>query len=431
MVRVTFLLSMIVLIAMAGCTPLPVSLKIDTPTSPCVLAPAAKVILSLSARNLPEQAAIRWSVTQGEIQPDPAKPLAAQLIPPTVPGKITIRVDASHNGSSWSALADCSVGAEEMPSPSPTNTPTLAEPVTATPTITSTLTALPPEAALQNLIDQESQAILTQNLRIIKAIFHPEALRVDAASGATENAIQWYERNFDTKNADRYEFLSSIHLNYQFDIRGSAATVTNDSCGSFVKSGVKSKYTSIQSDRWTFEQDGQGRWWIKEFAFNLPFTGSQLIFAFEEARSDCLPWEVRYVDGIPQGQPPGVVQDQVRKGVLQFTFDTAANPDHRGQVVAYGIPFAGVASAFVYVPEDITASLEAGFFAQDYDHAPWNYHPPTHYVRLIPGKWTEVTWEISTQGWPNPLHLLGIEIRPGGEPYAGYVLIDLITIKIR
>jgi hypothetical protein len=51
--------------------------------------------------------------------------------------------------------------------------------------------------------------------------------------------------------------------------------------------------------------------------------------------------------------------------------------------------------------------------------------------RLIPGQWTQITWNIeNASGWTQPLHLLGIEVRQAdGGPYNGYVLIDDVFIE--
>jgi hypothetical protein len=288
---------------------------------------------------------------------------------------------------------------------------------------------------LRNLIDTESRAVLIQDLSLITDIFHADAVRIDSAKNETGNAIQWYQKNFDPNNPDRIVFSSAVHLNYQISLAGNTAVVTNDSCGSFTQNGAKIDYTSIQSDRWTFTRDAQGRWWIMEMAINQPFPGPQMTFAFEEPSDACPPaWAVRYVDTHPQGQPPEIVQGTGLEGTgaLQLAFDTAANPNRRGQVVAYNIPFGGTASAYVYLPPEVSASLEAGFFAQELDQPPWRLHEPNQYFPLKSGEWTPITWDIPIQGWKNdPLHLLGIEIRAKTGDYNGYVLIDEIKIETR
>ena len=91
--------------------------------------------------------------------------------------------------------------------------------------------------------------------------------------------------------------------------------------------------------------------------------------------------------------------------------------------------FAGRASAYVYLPPDAPADIEAGFFAQELDRAPWREHKVTQYTTLQPGKWTLVEWDISVQSWKaDPLHLIGLEVHRSQGKYSGYILVDDIVI---
>ena len=79
-----------------------------------------------------------------------------------------------------------------------------------------------------------------------------------------------------------------------------------------------------------------------------------------------------------------------------------------------------------------STDLVAGFFAMELDHTPWNYHDADQIVQLTPGQWTQITWNVDTSNWVQPLHLLGIEVRrASGGSYNGYVLIDDVLIQSR
>jgi serine/threonine protein kinase len=301
--------------------------------------------------------------------------------------------------------------------------------VLVTPSSTS-LTPIPTpnaRATVLSLLETEKEAVLTENMNLIQAIFDPDATKTDAATSQSWNAIQRYAETFTTE-----DHLEITHTNIAITITGDKATVTNDSCGSLVlkATGQKIDYNCPQCDRWTFRRDANGRWWITSMTYSLLSTASSHQYTFEDGTNGC--WDVRYDSNEPQGQRPTLTTEFAYQGhgSLRFTLDLAQVSTHRGQTIRYNMPFAGYASAYVYVPPDAPADLEAGFFAMELDHDPWNYHEASQMSRLIPGQWTEIRWNVGTAGWAQPLHLLGIEVRQAGQgTYKGYVLIDDVFIQ--
>jgi len=321
-----------------------------------------------------------------------------------------------------------------------TETPpvTLTTATTPVPTVTLTLTAtLAPTATqvltpdvrttLLILIETEKRAVLIEDMDLIRAIFAPDATKTDAATNLSWNAIQRYTQTFT-----REDHLEITHANLEVTIAGDKATVTNDSCGSFMVTATRQKieYNCPQCDRWTFHRDANGRWWITDMTYNLVSNASSHRYTFEDGTHGC--WTVRYDRNKPQGGMPTLTTElaHLGQGALRFAFDLARISTHRAQTIRYNMPFAGQASAYVYAPPDAPANLEAGFFAMELDHAPFNYHEANQMVRLDPGKWTRITWNIGVTGWVQPLHLLGIEVRQtSGGTYSGYVCIDDVSIK--
>jgi len=277
-------------------------------------------------------------------------------------------------------------------------------------------------------MDTEKEAVLTENMGLITDIFDPDATKTDAATSQSWNAIQRYVETFEQE-----DYLEITHTNIVVTISGDEATVINDSCGSFITTatGQKVDYNCPQCNRWTFHRDAIGRWWITNMTYGLVSTETSHLYTFEDGANGC--WWVRYDRVEPQGQMPTFTTELAYqgRGSLQFGFDLGGISTHRGQIIRYNMPFAGHARAYVYAPPDAPTDLEAGFFAMELDHDPWNYHEADHVSRLTPGQWTQITWDIeNTSIWAQPLHLLGIEVRrTGGGPYHGYVLIDDVFIK--
>jgi ketosteroid isomerase-like protein len=278
-----------------------------------------------------------------------------------------------------------------------------------------------------SLIETEKEAVLTKDIELIRAIFASNATKTDAATPQPWNAIQRYTETF-TKE----DHLEITHTNVVITITGDTATVINDSCGSFTDTttGKKTDYNCPQCDQWTFRRDADGRWWIMNFTYGLTSTATSHNYPFEDGTNGC--WWVRYDAGEPQGQMPTFTTEVTHQGhgSLRFAFDLGSVSTHRAQTIRYNMPFAGRASAYVYAPPDAPADLEAGFFAMELDHHPWNSHDADQMFRLTPGQWTEIRWDISVTDWVQPLHLLGIEVRQtSGGSYDGYVLIDDVFIK--
>lgn len=313
------------------------------------------------------------------------------------------------------------------PTPTPTSTPTPTD--SPTPTSTPTPTPVPPETAIAHLIQRESEAVLAGDMDIIRAIFAPDAVRINGPNGEAKNAIADYEEISRT-----LRFLEVQHSNIVITIEGDTATAMGDSCGSYrVKStGQGFDFHGPQSDRWEFSKPIDDMWIITSLQFNLVSDAPEHRYFFEDGTNGC--WAVRYDRGAPQGETPIYTTTRAYNGSgsLQFSFDTSQTSAHHGQAIVYNMPFVGQASAFVYAPPDAPADLQAGFFAMDFDRPPYNYHPVSQSSRLAPGRWTQVTWSPNVTGWARTLHLIGIEVsRASGSDYRGYVLIDEVYFKSR
>jgi hypothetical protein len=297
---------------------------------------------------------------------------------------------------------------------------------TTTPTPTPTLTPTPePRAELLRLIETERQAVLTRNLNLLKDIFTGQATRTNGATNVSAPVMSEYASTFANE-----VFQEITHTNFQFDIDGHTATVTNDSCGLIhLKNENRDlPFDCPQCDRWTFQRDTDGRWWITDFTYGLGMRAARHTSSFEDDTNGC--WAARIDGGVPQGSDPVFTEERAAQGqgALRLPLNLNANVP-RSQIVRRSMPFAGRATAQVYAPPDAPADLVAGFFAMEFDHEPWNYHPAEQLVQLKPGAWTTVNWIIAPRGWAQPLHLLGLEVRrANNEPYNGYVIVDEVVI---
>jgi hypothetical protein len=232
---------------------------------------------------------------------------------------------------------------------------------------------------------------------------------------------------------DALDFLDVAHGRIEMTVTGDTAVAISDSCGSYreYSTGRKQDFGGPESDLWTFRQLS-GQWRITSLTFNRTPTETQQVYTFEDDTHGC--WLVRIDNDVPQGEKTAPTGEQAHGGqmALRFDFDTAKTQEHRGQVVHINMPFAGQASAWVYAPPGAPADLEAGFFAMELDHQPWDYHEPDQLSRLVPGQWTQITWNVDVTGWKPIPHLLGIEVhRPNKTDYAGYILIDDVRITGR
>jgi len=298
------------------------------------------------------------------------------------------------------------------------------------PTETPTPETRPTIAAL---IEKEATAVLTKDFELIEEIFAPDASKTDASKSPPQvwKARDRYRETFESE--DHHEVN---HTNLKIEINGDMATVTNDSCGRFTDKATNQEfsYSSPQSDKWTFERDDNGRWWITDLSYNIQSKNPDHLYEFEDETDGC--WRVRIDHDEPQGDPPMPYSEKGYEsdGSLKFPFNLSEISNKRAQVMHENMPFAGELSAEVYIPEEAPDDLEASFFAMELDHDPWNYHGLDNgegqIHQLIPGQWTEVHWKGDVSLWEPIVHLLGIEIRrESGGVHEGYVLIDNIYIK--
>jgi hypothetical protein len=274
------------------------------------------------------------------------------------------------------------------------------------------------------LMEAERQAALAGDINLIRMIYAPDAVRRDGMVDTEQNAIASYQTDFD-----KLTHLEIVHKNTDIAILGSRAVVTNDTRGRLLdESGNTVTYDSLMGDEWIFKSDTTGRWWLVEMTYSL--MPAWITYEFEDGTEGF--WAERHYDNQPQGSAPTYTAQASYRGdgSLQFSFDLPGNQTHCGQVVRYSVPFGGQASAHVYAPVGAPADLQAGLFAQDYDKDPYNPHPATNMVRLSPGKWTRVDWNLDVSSWAYPQHFVGIQICQAGPPsYKGYVLIDDVSFS--
>ena len=312
-------------------------------------------------------------------------------------------------------------------------TPTATATVTETATATSTPTPTETPPSIAELMEKEATAVLVKDFELIEEIFAPDASKTDASKSPPQvwNARDRYRETFESE--DHHEIN---HTNLKIEIIGDMATVTNDSCGRFTDTATNQEisYSSPRSDKWTFERDDNGRWWITDLTYGIQSRNPDHFYEFEDETDGC--WRVRIDNDEPQGDPPYALSEMGYEGdgSLKFPFNLSEISTRRAQVMHENMPFAGEFSAYVYIPQDAPDDLIASFFAMELNQAPCNYHGietgEGQIHQLIPGQWTEVRWEDDVSQWEPIVHLLGIEIRQeSGGFYDGYVLIDNIDIK--
>jgi hypothetical protein len=161
--------------------------------------------------------------------------------------------------------------------PTPTSTPTFTPTPTSTPTITPTPTPTCPYQAITDtgiitrLIEAEAQAILDEDISIIRAIFAEDATIWDAARDERwEDPIARYAALF--ANTD---FIEDVH----FEVQPAGPGITENVA--YFTSGSKGKFISVDdpsqthefdnpdcSDHWTFGRNSAGCWVITNFTFN-------------------------------------------------------------------------------------------------------------------------------------------------------------------
>ncbi len=304
---------------------------------------------------------------------------------------------------------------ELLPEPTPDQTPTPD-----------------PRPTIAALIEKEATAVLTKDFELIEEIFAPKASKTDASKSPPQvwKARDRYRETFESE--DHHEVN---HTNLKIEINGDMATVTNDSCGRFTDKATNQEfsYSSPQSDKWAFEHDDNGQWWVTDLTYGIQSTNPDHFYEFEDETDGC--WRVRSDNNEPQGDQPHLSELAYEgDGSLKFPFNLSKISTRRAQVMHENMPFAGEFSAYVYIPPDAPNDLIASFFAMELDQDPFKYHgidtEEGQIHQLIPDQWTEVRWKGDVSQWESIVHLLGIEIRrEGGGVYDGYVLIDNINIK--
>jgi hypothetical protein len=117
------------------------------------------------------------------------------------------------------------------------------------------------------VINAEAEAVLAENLDIIREIFAPYAAITDGATGDTwSDPVQRYRQKFR-----REIHFEIIHENFRVNVSGNEATVTNDSRGAWAFEATptqRTPYHSYGGDQWTLRKTGNGCWRIVSFTYN-------------------------------------------------------------------------------------------------------------------------------------------------------------------
>jgi len=131
--------------------------------------------------------------------------------------------------------------------------------------------------AITCLIEAEGQAVLDEDLTIIRSIFADGATVRDAGSGKQwDDPVMHYAQVFATVN-----YTDVVHFDIQSvdpEITGDVAYFTSGSRGSYLTVATPPASHHFEneagSDHWTFRKDGDRCWVIADFTFNglhVPF----------------------------------------------------------------------------------------------------------------------------------------------------------------
>jgi len=149
------------------------------------------------------------------------------------------------------------------------------EPIVPSPTPTCLPQAGGDEETITRLIHAEAEAVLKEDILIIRAIFAENAVIRDGGSEEQWNdPISRYNKLFAETR-----FTDAVHFDIQPagpGISGNVAYFTSGSRGSYVTTdGYSGSYDHPPcSDHWTFSRNGAACWVITEFTFNachIPF----------------------------------------------------------------------------------------------------------------------------------------------------------------
>lgn len=154
------------------------------------------------------------------------------------------------------------------PTPIATPTPTLTATLTPTPTPTCAITAPTDAETLFALIDAEAQAILSEDIQLIKAVFAPDAIiRNEATDQEWDSPEAYYTEKFRNEVHCRAE-----HYNYRIlKLTDEQALVTTGNRGQWGWETDECTMTYENppgADQWHFRKDAFGCWQIVRFAYN-------------------------------------------------------------------------------------------------------------------------------------------------------------------
>ena len=123
------------------------------------------------------------------------------------------------------------------------------------------------EETIRAVIDAEAQAVLAEDIDLIRDIFAPDAVITDGETGnSRSDPIERYREKFEREV--HYEI---IHENFRISIIGREATVINDCRGGWAFESAPAQrmtYHNYGSDRWTLRKTDNGCWRIVDFTYN-------------------------------------------------------------------------------------------------------------------------------------------------------------------
>jgi hypothetical protein len=162
----------------------------------------------------------------------------------------------------------------QTPSPMPTTTPIPTTQSTTmpapppTPTLTCAVTAATDAEMLFAMIDAEAQAVLDEDIQLIKAIFASDAIIRNEATGCKwSNPETYYTEKFRNEIHCRAE-----HYDYRVEkLTSQEALVTTANWGQWgwEDQGCTMTYDNpAGADRWHFRKDRFGCWHIDRFTYN-------------------------------------------------------------------------------------------------------------------------------------------------------------------
>ena len=216
-----------------------------------------------------------------------ASDMVTDTVPSTSPGvlsspdRLTATATPTPNQTakarmlSNSTLTSTATGQPDTPVPtaSPTQFPT----ATITPTLSATpvpqadcaISVSTDGATLFALIDAEAQAVLAEDIELIEAIFMPDAIILNEATGQQWNSpVVYYTEKF--ANEIHCEIQHNAYMIVRLASDDALVTTGNHGRWGWETEGCSPTpyYNPAGADRWYFAKDTSGCWRISRFIYN-------------------------------------------------------------------------------------------------------------------------------------------------------------------